>query len=923
MKNLNNFIIAFSLVLCLRVQLTAQGDCVIVIQGTRSDPKEAFFKNSADNFITAMGAMSPAPAITVLRPSGESSMLGTSPTRTESNYDSKADLKAKIRAALCKEECKDVIITLIGHGMGGDGIHKPPPNKDAGGMKIGAGNTENDYLLAADIAALIDSCKKSVKIIASECFAESMINGICKVILNKGLIGVAIGSSLWNEESIATGSSDANMTYEFLMNFLKNYYLIIGNPNTMADIIKAAEELKKKNDEYNKSVAEENKAREIKINDCEKMLADMKKQLADLKNKIDDTNAKIKNAEAAKKLLEERKELEKEYNAANNKDKKEIKKKLDTNKEDLKKLGVKNLPSGKLDKVLTGLDAEIAKLDQAITDLNAALVTLNADWMALNKKIIDKEFELDKIKSTPPKSPIPDHLPVNEIIIHEAFKSAKALTKSSHGVEPVPPKSTGPVEVPKTPPTDSKIGDNYFVYYKVIDKKTGKCVVVGYRRDKLGNPIGPIKSIECAIDCSKLKFSYNDNGTDKVVEATRQTDNSYKYTQDGQEVSYIPGYKKLNLIKPGELLAEAYCQVHFNSIPDVLIPDWTTANINYDAEQSLLSFNMLHGTSTHQVFIQFMPHEDVMINIDMAEAYLHSLTRRYTLIDQNNLSAGKLGLIEQEGGIVGNFQECTNDLPVEVIGQLSEDLHRFMLNSMNTSNMFQASPLHDNPTLMVWSTQTNQGVLHPDLQNEPYLAQLNLTSIPQGPNILQWQYNIMHMTESELEQFSSSMIVAYDAPNLFRVYNVPFNQNTWVDEHHLPSQPTVYRIYPVMLNNVYCVPYDGILFDEFGMPSCITSQNVIIQNKRETATPRNEDIIMVMPNPFHEKTNIHIYNYSESPLELNLFELTGKLLKQFKFNSSIGWNSIPITKDDLNNPGMYIYELKLKDKLQRGKLILK
>ena len=61
--------------------------------------------------------------------------------------------------------------------MGSTGIDNPPANKNAGGMKIGSGNSKaNDYLLAEEMAKLIDECKKSVKLIPSHCFAESMIN---------------------------------------------------------------------------------------------------------------------------------------------------------------------------------------------------------------------------------------------------------------------------------------------------------------------------------------------------------------------------------------------------------------------------------------------------------------------------------------------------------------------------------------------------------------------------------------------------------------------------------------------------------------------------------------------------------------------------------------------------------------------------
>jgi hypothetical protein len=923
MKNFTNFILTFTITLFVNVILIAQGDCVIVIQGARDTPTEAFFKNSTDNFVSAMGSGTPAQTITVLRPMGEMSMLGATPARTEQNYDNKADLIKKIKEALCKEECKDVIITLIGHGMGGNGINQPPPNKDAGGMKVGTGNSAADFLTAPEIAALIDSCKKSAKIIASQCFAESMINGICKVILNKGLIGVAIGSSLWNEESFGTGTTDANMTYEFLMHFLKDYYLIIGNPNVMEQIKKAAEELKKKNEEYNKQVAAENKAREDKIKDCAKMLEDLKKQRDALDKQIADTKAAIENAKAAKGLLERRKALEESYDGAKGKEKSDIKKQLDKNMDSLKKVGVKNLPGGKLEKRLAGIDAEIATQDKAIEDLTATLDKLNEEWMAVNKKYVDKEFELDKLNNTPPKSPIPAHLPLNEIIIHEAFKSAKALTKTSTPVEPVPPKATGQVDVPKTPPTDITKGGERFIFYKVKDEKTGKCVVVGYRADKLGNPIGPIKSIECDLECKSIKFSFVRNDSVKIVEATLQENNTYKYKVDGVEVAnVVPTHKKINLIKPGELLTEAYCQVEFNTIPDVFIPGWEIANALYDPEISELVLNMFQGTNTHQVQIQFMPHEDVMIRIDDADPYLESETRRFTMIDQAHHSQGKLAFIEREGNLIGSLQQCSDDSPVAITGQLSEDMHRFMLMSMNTSMPFQAFPSPVNSSENWWNLGTQQGVLYQDIQNEPYIVNFNLNNIPNGPNLMQWQYLMHHMTDAELEMFMGTRIIAYDQLNVFRMYDLPPGQNTFIDQQNNPNQPVEYYIYPVMFNNAYCVPYEGILFDEFGQPTCAISQPVIVQNNRKSDQPEEKDIVLLIPNPFKDKTELHLLANGSGIAELRIFNLEGAILKELRLYTEKGWNRIPISKDDLKNPGIYFYELKTINGLLKGKIIL-
>jgi hypothetical protein len=894
-------------------------ECILVIQGVRNYPKEAMFNNSSDLFVTGMGATSPAPKITVLRPPGETSNLGATPARTEKNYSDKADLLKKIKEALCDEKCVNVVITFIGHGMGGDGINGAPSNDKDGGMKVGPGN----FLLAAEMAKLIDECKKSVKLISSHCYGEAMIKGICDKILNKGLIGVGIASSPWDKESFGTGRDTPTFTYEFLMNFLKDYYLIIGNPNAMADITKNAEDLKKKNEEYNAKIAAENAAHAAKIKECEDMLAKLKADKDAIDAKLKGVNQKIADAEAAKELLEERLELEKELdalkNSKDNKAKNEVKDKLKKNAEALKKLGIKSLPSGKLDKITKDLNKLIDEQNKILTDLNAQKEQLEKDLKAKELAILEKSFALEDLKAIPFKSPIPDHLPVMELVIHEAFKSAKALTKSSMPVEPVAPSVSGPVDMPKTPPTDVKIGDNYFAYYKVIDKKTGKCVVVGYRRDNFGNPIGPIKSIECEIDCSKIKFSYNDNGTDKVVEAIRQEDKKYKYTQDGQPIANHHNHKKLDLILPGQLLEEAYCQVVYNDIPEIVVPNWQLVFSEYDSDQNLLLFHLQQGPRSHQVSMQFLVHEDVLIGIDNFPAYLASSTRRFSLLNPSGDNNGQLGVIIMDDGILGNIQLCDGELPIPVQGQLEADLTRFSVSGPDV----QIMPMPDNNSLMIWNMNTSGGILQLEIIGKPFIAFHQIQTLPTQQNQLIWQYQMNHLADADLELFKSTEILAIGPSNNLRKYSVPVSQNTWIDP--LPSTGNVlYKIYPVSHNTKYCVPYEGELLDELGRPVCISVDGPSHFDLTERSRLYNSDTqkkLKVYPNPFSDFVNFRYFLNTEQTVVLIIRNTEGKILWRREIVSPPNWNQIKILKSDIQLSGLLMYELQTHTEVHKGKLV--
>lgn len=911
-------------ILFFTFHLSAQtGECVLIIQGDKDSPTEDF-NTTTDALVSGFASFPGPPSITVLRPMGETSGLGATPARTEQTYNTKENLLASIKAALCNANCKNVVIAFNGHGMGGVGISQPPPNKNAGGIMIADGNPAT-FLLASDVAKLIDECQKSVKLLAGQCYGESMINGIIENLTNKHLAGVGGASSKWDEESKALVFPGGKEFLEWYKFFLEDYYLIIGNPNIMEKLRKNAEDLKKKNEETNAKIMAENAALAKKISDCEAELADLKKQKADTEKAIADEQKKKEDAEKAVELLEERIQLEQDI--ATEKDSKklrELRKKFNANTTALKKMKIPYPTSGSLQSKIDKMNAEIDKQNMAAQAAQDMIDALNAQWMMLNGKITQKEFDLDDLKAMKPKALIPDRLPLMELVIHEALKSAKSKTKESHPTQPVVPDTVGTVDTIPTSPTKVKIGDNYFVFYKTIDKKTNKCVVVGYRQSKEGFPIGPITTKDCNIDCSMIKFTFKENGMDKEVEATRTATNppTYQYKVDGQLVANVrPGHHRQHLIASGQVLAETYFQVLFNTIPDVQVPGWNVTQSNFDPNVPVLNFTIDNGFSQHQVVFEFLDHEDVMISIDQHPPYLGSQTRMFTMLDQTMAPAGKLGVIESENGLTGNVLSCRNDLPIPINGEFAADEHRYLL-FPDFPLPFMVQPMPGNNSLMIWNLGTSGGILQPDSQNEPEVNNVQVVN-PNVPNKqLIWNYNEAYLSDQEQELVIGVDIIATNQMGDRQIHHLPKGQNTFVDP--MPSAPGFinYQVVTVLENVLYCVPYESPFFNEYSLPVCLTSlppSTRIAAGENDFAADLN---VVVFPNPFSSSTEIRFNLENAGEVSLSIFSATGQLVKKAEGSYFKGVNSITVKNEELSGQGIYLFSLKTPDGVQTGKIWL-
>lgn len=889
----------------------SQDECVVIIQGIRDMPNEDFFNNSSDAMLSAMAAFKPSPNITVLRPQGESSKVANPPKRSEKTYDGKSTLLKMIEEAICDAKCKNVVISFIGHGQGRDGINGAPNNPNDGGMMIGNGDQpQNNFLTASEMAAIIDRCKKSVKLIPSQCFGASMINGIVENLKNKHLVGVGVTSSEWDKKSYGVFGG----LYDFIRHFLEDYYLVIGDPNVMEQIKKNAEELKKKNEEKNKEIEAANKETEKKIAECEKEFKPLEKRRNELEKQTDENNKKINDANAAIKFLNERKELEKELAAE--KDKEEIKKlkaKLKTNADSLKAHGVTGLPSSttKLDKLLEKLDKEIQKQKDIIEKAKAALAKINEEWAIVNPAYVKKQGMLEDLKNSI-KAPIPAHDPVMELVIHEAFKSAKEKTKSSMPVEPVMPPHTGNVEMPKTPPTHIELKGEHFYFRKVIDIKTKKCTVVGYRADKNGNPIGPITSKACNIDCSTLEFSYQIGNDQHEVKANYNTDSKkYDFYLDDEKVAFFkPEFRKAELILPGSILAEVHFQTLFNSITDVIVNGWETSEGSFEQNCNCYKFKISKGFETHNIVLKFLEHEDVLIRIGQEHEYLLSETRNFSVVNQAGIQRGKLGLIFRNSQIMGCLQRCNTDNPVPVSGIVLSNPDQFILQSIQAPNLFTANPESNEGNFMVWQSGDESGVLYHDLTQEPIISHFTVESNPSGPAQFLWQLETKHLIQGDLAKFKSLIMVVEDDFGLLQTFPLPPNQNTWIDPIPRTGNNILYTLYAVSEDRHYSVDYHGPYFDVCGTMVCASIDGGLNIRKNNNNKDGDQLTIVhgIIPNPFSDQATLHISALNPYTGTIFIYTNNGNLIWKTELAVVEGSNWLSLDCELINKAGIYYYK---------------
>jgi hypothetical protein len=78
----------------------------------------------------------------------------------------------------------------------------------------------------------------------------------------------------------------------------------------------------------------------------------------------------------------------------------------------------------------------------------------------------------------------------------------------------------------------------------------------------------------------------------------------------------------------------------------------------------------------------------------------------------------------------------------------------------------------------------------------------------------------------------------------------------------------------------------------------------------------------ISPNPFSEKTTFNFSLENAGSVELEIFDMNGRLVSSQQKNMLVGKNQIEIQKSILPNKGMYFYKMKAGNQLNSGKFIL-
>ncbi len=80
-------------------------------------------------------------------------------------------------------------------------------------------------------------------------------------------------------------------------------------------------------------------------------------------------------------------------------------------------------------------------------------------------------------------------------------------------------------------------------------------------------------------------------------------------------------------------------------------------------------------------------------------------------------------------------------------------------------------------------------------------------------------------------------------------------------------------------------------------------------------------LLNAFPNPFNSRVNIKFGLKKSSPLELEIFDITGEKIVQEKFQFGVGTHSIPIDMTGYSS-GIYFYTLHAGEERQVGRFVL-
>ena len=75
------------------------------------------------------------------------------------------------------------------------------------------------------------------------------------------------------------------------------------------------------------------------------------------------------------------------------------------------------------------------------------------------------------------------------------------------------------------------------------------------------------------------------------------------------------------------------------------------------------------------------------------------------------------------------------------------------------------------------------------------------------------------------------------------------------------------------------------------------------------------------PNPFTDETNISFILPEAGNARLSIYDVAGKMIKVINSTYNKGFNTISISRDELNTSGIMYYKLEAANNVATGKMI--
>ncbi len=98
--------------------------------------------------------------------------------------------------------------------------------------------------------------------------------------------------------------------------------------------------------------------------------------------------------------------------------------------------------------------------------------------------------------------------------------------------------------------------------------------------------------------------------------------------------------------------------------------------------------------------------------------------------------------------------------------------------------------------------------------------------------------------------------------------------------------------------------------------------SLVYRSDNNEVSSNGYDLYQNVPNPFQDKTSIYFQAPVASIVRMDLFDITGTLLKSYQIEAKAGLNSIELNSDDLGTKGVIYYRLDAKDYSSTRKMII-